>query len=166
MRGILAAGAFFGAAALWAACYGPSPEAIAKLKGEIDALKAKPAVCELPPYLPESEDFDAVCRKAGEANKKIVVSIGREVCERCQRFYEQVRRGVVKIDTNRFVFVRLNIDNYEQREYFLGTFSPPDNRLPYVGVTNGARDEMGPCLTGAPSAAEYQALIDGKILKP
>ncbi len=132
------------------------------LKREIAELRKKPVVCELPPYLTENEDFDAVCQKAGEANKKVFVSIGREVCGRCQRFYELVRRGEVRIDTNAFVFVRLNIDEPSQREYFFGTFEPPDNRLPFVGVTDAARSEIRPCLSGAPSAADYQKLLRTK----
>lgn len=132
------------------------------LKKEIAELKKKPVVCELPPYLPAEEDFDAVCQKAGKEKKKVFVSIGREVCGRCQRFYELVRRGEVRVDTNAFTFVRLNIDDFSQREYFLGTFEPPDNRLPFVGVTDGDRSEIRPCLTGAPSAAEYQKLMKTK----
>ena len=73
-----------------------------------------------------------------------------------------MRRGEVRIDTNAFMFVRLNIDDFSQREYFLGTFEPPDNRLPFVGVTDGERSEIRPCLTGAPSAAEYQELMKTK----
>lgn len=129
------------------------------LRKEIEALRRKPAVCELPAYLPAEKDFDAVCQEAGKANRKLLVSIGREQCGRCQRFYELVRRGEVKVDTNAFVFVRLNIDDYSQREYFLGTFEPPDSHLPFVGVTDAARSEIRPCLTGAPSAAEYQKLM-------
>ena len=132
------------------------------LKKEIAELRKKPVVCELPPYLPADEDFDAVCQKAGREKKKVFVSIGREVCGRCQRFYELVRRGEVRIDTNAFMFVRLNIDDFSQREYFLGTVEPPDNRLPFVGVTDGERSEIRPCLTGAPSAAEYQELMKTK----
>ncbi len=130
------------------------------LKKEIADLKKKPVVCELPPYLPAEADFDEVCRQAGRANKKIVVSIGREVCGRCQRFYELVRRGEVRIDTNTFEFVRLNIDNRTQRDYFFGTFEAPDSHLPFVGVTDADRSEIRPCLTGAPSAAEYQKLLN------
>ena len=129
------------------------------LKKEIGELRKKPAVCALPDYLPSDRDFDAVCREAGRAKKRIFVSIGREACGRCQRFYELVRRGVVKVDTNAFEFVRLNIDDYSQREYFLGTFEPPDGHLPFVGVTDAERSEIRPCLTGAPSAAEYQKLL-------
>ncbi len=135
------------------------------LKKEIAELKKKPVVCELPPYLPAEADFDEVCRKAGQENKKIFVSIGREVCGRCQRFYELVRRGEVKVDTNKFEFVRLSIDDYSQREYFLGTFEPADRHLPFVGVTDAARSEIRPCLTGAPSAAEYQKLLVGSALR-
>lgn len=132
------------------------------LKREIADLRRKPAVCELPPYLAENEDFDAACRKAGEANKKVFVSIGREACGRCQRFYELVRRGEVRIDTNAFVFVRLNIDEPAQREYFLGTFEPPDSRLPFVGVTDAERSEIRPCLSGAPSVSDYRKLLRTK----
>ena len=144
-------------ATLWA--QSPAHDA---LKREIAELRKKPAVCELPPYLAETEDFDAVCRKAGEANKKVFVSIGREACGRCQRFYELVRRGAVRLDTNAFVFVRLNIDEPVQRESFLGTVEPPDSRLPVVGVTDAARSEIRPCLSGAPSAAAYQKLLGAK----
>lgn len=154
---ILTALCVIGAAVLWA--QSPAHDA---LKKEIADLREKPAVCELPPYLAEDADFDAVCRKAGEANKKVFVSIGREACGRCQRFYELVRRGEVRIDTNAFVFVRLNIDEPTQREYFLGTFEPPDNRLPFVGVTDAARSEIRPCLSGAPSAAAYRKLLGAK----
>ena len=73
-----------------------------------------------------------------------------------------MRRGEVKVDTNAFVFVRLNIDDYSQREYFLGTFEPPDSRLPFVGVTDGARSEIRPCLTGAPPADAYRKLLQEK----
>ena len=131
------------------------------LKKEIEELRKKPAVCELPAYLPSDRDFDEVCREAGREKKKLLVSIGREACGRCQRFYELVRRGEVKVDTNAFVFVRLNIDDYSQREDFLGTFEPPDGHLPFVGVTDADRSEIRPCLTGAPSAAEYR-----KLMKP
>ena len=132
------------------------------LKKEIAELRKKPVVCELPPYLPADEDFDAVCQKAGREKKKVFVSIGREVCGRCQRFYELVRRGEVQIDANALMFVRLNVNDFWQREYFLSTFEAPDNRLPFVGVTDGERSEIRPCLTGAPSAAEYQGLMKTK----
>lgn len=147
------------AAGLCACAQSPAHDA---LKREIAALREKPAVCALPPYLPAGEDFDAVCRKAGEEKKRVLVSLGREACGRCQRFYELVRRGEVRIDTNAFVFVRLDVDNHEQREYFLGTFEPPDSRLPFVGVTDGARSEIRPCLTGAPPAEAYRKLLQEK----
>lgn len=147
------------AAGLCACAQSPAHDA---LKREIAALREKPAVCALPPYLPAGEDFDAVCRKAGEEKKRVLVSLGREACGRCQRFYELVRRGEVRIDTNAFVFVRLDVDDHEQREYFLGTFEPPDSRLPFVGVTDGARSEIRPCLTGAPPADAYRKLLQEK----
>ena len=142
------------AAFAWA--QSPAHEALQK---EIAELQKKPSVRKLPPYLAADKDFGDVCRAAGKAKKKVLVSIGREACGRCQRFYELVRRGEVKVDTNAFVFVRLNIDDYSQREYFLGTFEPQDGHLPFVGVTDADRSEIRPCLTGAPSAAEYQKLM-------
>lgn len=150
-----------GAVACVALAWAQSPEHEV-LRKEIEELKKKPAVCELPPYLPEGQDFGEVCRKAEQENRWLLVSIGREACGRCQRFYELVRRGEVRIDTNKFTFVRLNIDDYSQREYFLGTFDPPDRRLPFVGVTDGARSEIRPCLTGSPAAAAYQKLMTAK----
>ena len=140
----------------------PAAAARDALKEEIADLRRRPAVCALPPYLPEGADFDAACRKAGEGGRKVLVSIGREACGRCQRFYELVRRGAVRLDTNAVAFVRLDIDDPGQREYFLGTFEPPDSRLPFVGVTDAARTEIRPCLSGAPSAAAYQKLLDAK----
>ena len=91
--------------------------------------------------------------------KKILVSIGREACGRCQRFYELVKRGEVKIDTNAYVFVRLDIDEYTQRDYFMDAFDPPDGQLPFVGVTDADRSKQRPCLTGYRTAKEYQALM-------
>lgn len=100
-----------------------------------------------------------MCRAAGENRKKLLVSIGREACGRCQRFYELVKRGDVKIDTNSFVFVRLDIDEYTQRDYFMDAFNPPDGQLPFVGVTDAERTTQRPCLTGYRTPAEYQSLM-------
>lgn len=149
-------GAVACAAALSASAQSPAHDALRK---EIAELQKKPVVVELPPYLPPEQDFGDVCKAAGDAKKKILVSIGREACGRCQRFYELVKRGVVKIDTNSFVFVRLDIDEHTQREYFMDAFDPPDWQLPFVGVTDPERSTQRPCLTGSRSPKEYQALM-------
>ena len=150
---------FIFAIILCATLFAQSPEHDA-LRKEIEALRKKPTVYALPDYLPQNEDFNAVCRKAGEEKKRILVSIGREACGRCQRFYELLRCGDIKIDTNTVAYVRLDIDDYNQREYFLGTFEPPDNQLPFVGVTDAARSTILPCLSGSRSPAEYQKLLE------
>ena len=144
------------AAAAAALAQSPAHDA---LRREIAELQKRPEVYALPPYLPAEKDFAEVCARAGEQKKKVLVSIGREACGRCQRFYEMVRRGVVKVDPAKFEFVRLDIDEHAQREYFMDAFEPKDGQLPFVGVTDAARTKSMPCLTGARTAAEYQALM-------
>ena len=149
-------------AAALALAQSPAHDALRK---EIEELQKKPAVFNLPPYLPPEKDFAEVCEEAGRKNKKIFVSIGREACGRCQRFYEMVKRGVVKIDTNAFEFVRLDIDEYTQREYFFAAFEPPDPQLPFVGVTDATRTKSSACLTGSRTSAEYQKLMENNSAK-
>lgn len=129
------------------------------LRKQIATLQTKKAVRELPPYLPPEQDFGDVCKAAGEQKKKVLVSIGREACGRCQLFYEMVKRGEIKIDDRAYVFVRLDIDEHTQREYFMDAFDPPDGQLPFVGVTDPERSVQRPCLTGSHTADEYQALM-------
>jgi len=115
------------------------------------------AVRDLPPYL--QEDFDAVCRRAKAANKILLVSLGREACGRCQKFYGFVRCGEVPVDPAKCLFVRLDVDNLEHRSYFFATFEPEDRHLPYVGVMNGDREALKPVLSGGHTPAEYAALM-------
>ena len=150
---LVCAGALFAAGADAA----PSPHEV--VRRQLAALRAKPEKAELPPYLPPDADFDDACQRAKKEGKLVFVSIGREACGRCQRFYELVRRGDVKIDTNAFVFVRLDIDEYTQRDYFMDAFDPPDGQLPFVGVTDAERATQRPCLTGYRTPEEYQALM-------
>ena len=119
------------------------------------AQAAKPV--ELPPYL--TEDFNAACEKAKKEGRLVFVSIGREICGRCQKFYGFVKDGKVKIDEKKYVFIRLDIDNYEHREYFYSTFDPPDRKLPFVGVMDGDRTAVKEAISGSHTPAEYQALM-------
>ena len=112
----------------------------------------------LPPYL--AEDFNSACERAKKENRRIFVSIGREICGRCQKFYGFVRDGQVKIDPKKYVFIRLDIDNYEHREYFYSTFDPPDRKLPFVGVMDGDRTAEKEPLSGSHTPAEYQTLME------
>ena len=120
------------------------------------AQAAKPV--ELPPYL--TEDFNAACEKAKKEGRLVFVSIGREICGRCQKFYGFVKDGKVKIDEKKYVFIRLDIDNYEHREYFYSTFDPPDRKLPFVGVMDGDRNARKEAISGSHTSAEYQALME------
>ena len=111
----------------------------------------------LPPYL--TEDFNAACEKAKQGKKLVFVSLGREICGRCQKFYGFVRNGQVTIDTKKYVFIRLDVDNYEHREYFYSTFDPPDRKLPFVGVMDGDRNAVKEALSGSHTPEEYQKLM-------
>ena len=120
------------------------------------AVAAK-AQATLPPYL--VEDFNSACEKAKNDKKLVFVSLGREICGRCQKFYGFVKNGQVTIDPKRYVFIRLDVDNYEHREYFYSTFNPPDRRLPFVGVMDGDRNAVKEALSGGHTPGEYQKLM-------
>ena len=139
-----------GACAAAGAEAAPSPAATNAV-----AQAAKPV--ELPPYL--TEDFNAACEKAKKEGRLVFVSIGREICGRCQKFYGFVKNGQVTIDPKKYVFIRLDIDNYEHREYFYSTFDPPDRKLPFVGVMDGDRTAVKEAISGSHTPAEYQALM-------
>ena len=140
---LAAGGVLFGAEAAAA----PSTNAVAAAK----------ALVALPPYL--KEDFNSACEKAKAEGRLVLVSLGREICGRCQKFYGFVRNGQVKIDPKRYVFIRLDVDNYDHREYFYSTFDPPDRKLPFVGVMDGDRNARKEALSGSHTPAEYQELM-------
>lgn len=145
----------FALAPLAAACavFGAEPAA----QAATNAVASAAAKTELPPYL--AEDFNAVCDKAKKEGRLLLVSLGREICGRCQKFYGFVRDGQVKVDPKKYVFVRLDVDNYEHREYFYSTFAPPDRKLPFVGVMDGDRTAREEALSGGHTPVEYQALM-------
>ena len=122
-----------------------------------NAVCAAKAQVALPPYL--TEDFNAACEKAKKEGKLVFVSLGREICGRCQKFYGFVKNGQVTIDPKKYVFIRLDVDNYEHREYFYSTFDPPDRKLPFVGVMDGDRNAVKEALSGSHTPEEYQKLM-------
>ena len=122
-----------------------------------NAVCAAKAQVALPPYL--TEDFNAACEKAKKEGKLVFVSLGREICGRCQKFYGFVKTGQVTIDPKKYVFIRLDVDNYEHREYFYSTFDPPDRKLPFVGVMDGDRNAVKEALSGSHTPQEYQKLM-------
>ena len=115
------------------------------------------AQAALPPYM--EEDFNSACEKAKKDGKLLLVSMGREICGRCQKFYGFIRDGQVRIDPKRYVFIHLDVDNYEHREYFYSTFDPPDRKLPFVGVMDGDRNVEKEALSGSHTPGEYQKLM-------
>ena len=123
-----------------------------------NAVVTATAQTALPPYL--TEDFSSACEKAKKEGRLVFVSIGREICGRCQKFYGFVRDGKVKINPKKYVFIRLDIDNYEHREYFYSTFDPPDRKLPFVGVMDGDRTAEREAISGSHTPAEYQNLME------
>lgn len=139
--------------------WGHSPEH-RRVKKELLELRQGQDVYSLPEYL--SRDFNEVCDEALKAGKGLIVSIGREECGRCQIFYEFLKKGRVKIDPKKFVYVKLCIDDYEHKQYFFSTFEPPNNHLPFVGVIQGERSFCEPCLSGAQTPESYQKLMTGK----
>ena len=124
-----------------------------------NAVCAAKAQVTLPPYL--TEDFNAACEKAKKDGKLVFVSLGREICGRCQKFYGFVKTGQVTIDPKKYVFIRLDVDNYEHREYFYSTFDPPDRKLPFVGVMDGDRNAVKEALSGSHTPEDYQKLMSG-----
>ena len=66
----------------------------------------------------------------------------------------------MKIDSKKYVFIRLDVDNYEHREYFYSTFDPPDRKLPFVGVMDGDRTAVKEAISGSHTPAEYQKLME------
>jgi thioredoxin-related protein len=132
----------------------PEHERVKKLLAE---LRKGKDVYTLPDYL--SEDFDDACSKAKKEGKKVLVSLGREECGRCQVFYEFLKKGHIKLDPKKFVYVRLCIDDLTHKEYFLSTFAPSDNHLPFVGIVDGDRGIEEPCLSGGKTVDDYHKLM-------
>ena len=128
-------------------CTPPATNAVAAAKTQV----------ALPPYL--TEDFNSACEKAKKEGKLVFVSLGREICGRCQKFYGFVKNGQVTIDPKKYVFIRLDVDNYEHREYFYSTFDPPDRKLPFVGVMDGDRNAVKEALSGSHTPEDYQKLM-------
>ena len=106
-----------------------------------NAVVAAKAKADLPPYL--TEDFNSACEKAKKEGRLVLVSDGQ-----------------VKIDSKKYVFIRLDVDNYEHREYFYSTFDPPDRKLPFVGVMDGDRTAVKEAISGSHTPAEYQKLME------
>ncbi len=79
-------------------------------------------------------NLDAVIEKAQKEKKCVVVSIGRDACPLTTRFYHYVESGLVPLDMDKYVYVKLDIDDYEQQDAFCQHFLVEGNLLPFIGV--------------------------------
>ena len=79
-------------------------------------------------------NLEAVIDKGLKEKKCIVVSIGRDACPLTTRFYHYVESGLVPLDMSKYVYVKLDIDDYEQQEAFCQHFMVEGNLLPFIGV--------------------------------
>ena len=93
-------------------------------------------------------DIQDVLDKACAEKKLLFVSIGREICGRCQKLYALLDDGRLTLDESRCTYLKLDIDDTEQREYFISWLDPQDPRLPFVGVLD-PNVCTGTCLTAA-----------------
>jgi hypothetical protein len=132
-----------------------------RVKAQLAELRKGKDVWTLPEYL--ENDFDTECEKITKEGKIVLVSIGREICGRCQVFYEFLKKGHIKIDSKKVVYLKLCIDNSDHKEYFLSTFEPPNNHLPFVGVVKGERGIGEPCLSGAQTPEAYMKIISDAL---
>ncbi|MGN0852784.1 MAG: hypothetical protein ACI4Q3_05355 [Kiritimatiellia bacterium] len=87
-------------------------------------------------------DIHDVIERAGRDGKRVVMSLGRAACPRCLKFYRLVEEGRLEFDPAKCVYVKLLVDDVDQRETFLSFCDPDgDNRLPYLGVYDPASGE-------------------------
>jgi hypothetical protein len=105
------------------------------------------------------KDFPSYMEEALKTNKLIFVSIGRESCSNCTKFYDYIKKGQLKLDEKKFIYLKLDIDNQEHLDYFSSYFSVMGNVLPYVGVLNGSGATFGTPRTGFGTPEDYQEFI-------
>jgi hypothetical protein len=105
------------------------------------------------------KDFPVYMEEATKTNKLLFVSIGREACSNCIKFYNYIKKGELKLDENKFMYLKLDIDNYDHQNYFFSYFSVMGNILPFVGVLNGTGATFGDPRTGFGTPEAYQEFI-------
>lgn len=105
------------------------------------------------------KDFPVYMEEATKTNKLLFVSIGREACSNCIKFYNYIKKGELKLDENKFMYLKLDIDNYDHQNYFFSYFLVMGNVLPFVGVLNGTGATFGDPRTGFGTPEDYQEFI-------
>ena len=105
------------------------------------------------------KDFPVYMEEATKTNKLLFVSIGREACSNCIKFYNYIKKGELKLDETKFTYLKLDIDNYDHQNYFFSYFLVMGNVLPFVGVMNGTGATFGSPRTGFGTPEDYQDFI-------
>jgi len=122
---------------------------------------------KLPPTGPFfSGDFVSAIDKAESAGKAVVISLGRQMCPRCLKLYNYMETGQIKLDPEKCIYLKLHVDNLEQRELFLSYFETVDNHLPYLGI-HRKDDNLGkPARSGQGDLASYREFLKDVIVAP
>lgn len=105
------------------------------------------------------KNFPAYMEEAVKTNKLLFVSIGRDSCSNCVKFYDAIKDGSLKLDEKKFIYLKLDIDNQEHVDYFSSYFTVMGNVLPFVGVMNGSGATFGASRTGYGTAEDYQEFL-------
>lgn len=108
-------------------------------------------------------DLEAELQRADREGKRVVVSLGREICGRCQKFYKLLADGSLAFDAAKCTYLKLDVDELEQREYFYSWFDPEDRRLPYVGVLD-PNARTGTCVSAGCDLPALKKLL-GNLAK-
>jgi len=105
------------------------------------------------------KDFPVYMEEATKTNKLLFVSIGREACGNCIKFYNYIKKSELKLDETKFMYLKLDIDNYDHQNYFFSYFPVMGNILPFVGVVSGKGITFGDPRTGFGTPEDYQEFI-------
>jgi len=105
------------------------------------------------------KDFPVYMEEATKTNKLLFVSIGREACGNCIKFYNYIKKSELKLDETKFMYLKLDIDNYDHQNYFFSYFPVMGNILPFVGVVSGKGITFGEPRTGFGTPEDYQEFI-------
>ncbi len=103
-------------------------------------------------------DVQEFLDKACAADKRVLVSLGREKCGRCQKFYALLDGGSLVLDDAKCMYLKMNVDEVEHHEYFSSWFYPMDPRLPFVGVLD-PNACTGTCITAACDIERLKGLL-------
>jgi len=90
-----------------------------------------------------TNDWAGVRAEAARDDKLLLVSLGRDACSNCRKFYGYLEDESLALDTNRVIYVKLDVDNVVDQNAFFSHFSVMGDVLPFVGVANGKGKSFG-----------------------